>query len=62
MNTSEGIFQRIFGLVRVQIETAGGTDGPEVSLTAITKKSRSGTIKAIDFQPKEKLATRRNGG
>jgi len=24
-------------LVRVQIETAGGTDGPEVSLTAITK-------------------------
>ncbi len=27
VNTSEGIFQRIFGLVRVQIETAGGTDG-----------------------------------
>lgn len=37
-NHKEGIFHRIFGLVQVMVETAGGNDGkPEVVLTAITK-------------------------
>ncbi|WP_353853757.1 PH domain-containing protein [Bacillus sp. Bos-x628] len=54
VNTSEGIFQRIFGLVRVQIETAGGTDGPEVSLTAITKAEAEQLKQAI-FNRKKSL-------
>ncbi|TYS57410.1 PH domain-containing protein [Sutcliffiella horikoshii] len=37
LDTSEGIIQRIFGLVKVQIETAGGGTEAEASLTAVTK-------------------------
>lgn len=38
LNYNEGIFHRIFGLVKVQVETAGNKDGkPEVELTAIRK-------------------------
>ncbi|MEI4789632.1 PH domain-containing protein [Bacillus sp. FJAT-53060] len=54
VNTSEGIFQRIFGLMRVQIETAGGTDGPEVSLTAITK-AEAEQLKESIFNRKKSL-------
>lgn len=39
-NYKEGVFHRIFGLVQVMVETAGGTDGkPEVILTAISKEA-----------------------
>ncbi len=38
LNYNEGIFHRLFGLVKVQIETAGSKDGkPEAELTAIRK-------------------------
>lgn len=38
MNYREGIFHRIFGLVQVQVETAGSKTGkPEAELTAITR-------------------------
>lgn len=38
LNYNEGIFHRIFGLVKVQVETAGSKGGkPEVELTAIRK-------------------------
>lgn len=38
LNYHEGIFHRIFGLVKVQVETAGNKGGkPEVELTAIQK-------------------------
>ncbi|MGE7911540.1 PH domain-containing protein [Lysinibacillus xylanilyticus] len=38
LNYNEGIFHRIFGLVKVQVETAGSKDRkPEVELTAIRK-------------------------
>lgn len=38
LNYHEGIFHRLFGLVKVQIETAGSKDGkPEAELTAIRK-------------------------
>lgn len=38
VSTSEGIIQRIFGLVQLNVETAGGgLEGAEGSLTAITK-------------------------
>ena len=38
LNYNEGIFHRIFGLVKVQVETAGSKNGkPEVELTAIRK-------------------------
>lgn len=40
LNISEGILQRIFGVVKVQIETAGGkpAEGAEADLSAISKK------------------------
>ena len=38
LNYKEGIFHRMFGLVQVEVETAGNKDGkPEVQLTAITR-------------------------
>jgi putative membrane protein len=37
INISQGIIQRLFGLVQVRIETAGGGREPEVQLSAITK-------------------------
>ncbi|KOP81108.1 hypothetical protein AMS59_01300 [Lysinibacillus sp. FJAT-14745] len=38
LNYNEGIFHRLFGLVKVQVETAGSKDRkPEVELTAIHK-------------------------
>ncbi len=38
LNYNEGVFHRIFGLVKVQVETAGSKGGkPEVELTAIRK-------------------------
>lgn len=38
LNYNEGIFHRLFGLVKVQVETAGSKNGkPEVELTAIRK-------------------------
>ncbi|WP_413363881.1 PH domain-containing protein [Lysinibacillus sp. 3P01SB] len=38
LNYREGIFHRIFGLVQVQVETAGSKTGkPEAELTAITR-------------------------
>ncbi|WP_155593202.1 PH domain-containing protein [Lysinibacillus cavernae] len=40
LNYNEGIFHRIFGLVKVQVETAGSKGGkPEVELTAIHKSA-----------------------
>ncbi|GLC89404.1 PH domain-containing protein [Lysinibacillus piscis] len=46
LNYHEGIFHRLFGLVKVQVETAGNKDGkPEVELTAIEK----GAANAIEL-------------
>ena len=40
LNYNEGIFHRLFGLVKVQVETAGSKNGkPEVELTAIRKEA-----------------------
>ncbi|GHI01334.1 PH domain-containing protein [Neobacillus kokaensis] len=38
INLTEGLLQRMFGLVKVQIETAGGGDEAEAVLSAITKE------------------------
>jgi putative membrane protein len=38
INTSQGLVQRLFGVVQIRIETAGGGSEPEVQLSAITKK------------------------
>jgi putative membrane protein len=38
IDTSEGIIQRIFGLVKVQVETAGGGTEAEAVLSAVTKE------------------------
>ncbi|WP_181833268.1 PH domain-containing protein [Bacillus taeanensis] len=38
INISSGLLQRMFGLVRVQIETAGGFDKAEAELAAVTKE------------------------
>ncbi|MGD7055150.1 PH domain-containing protein [Sutcliffiella horikoshii] len=47
LDTSEGIIQRIFGLVKVQIETAGGGTEAEASLTAVTKHEASRLREAL---------------
>ena len=50
-NYKEGIFHRIFGLVQVMVETAGGNDGkPEVVLTAVTRER----AKQIEQETKRK--------
>src|SRR5690606_17551800 len=50
-NYNEGIFHRIFGLVQVMVETAGGNDGkPEVVLTAVTRER----AKQIEQETKRK--------
>ncbi|MFJ7737132.1 PH domain-containing protein [Lysinibacillus sp. NPDC097287] len=47
LNYNEGIFHRIFGLVKVQVETAGSKNGkPEAELTAIHKVAAD----AIEFE------------
>ncbi len=52
-NHKEGIFHRIFGLVQVMVETAGGNNGkPEVVLTAITKDAAN-QIEAVTKKAKE---------
>ncbi len=38
IDISAGLFQRLFGLVKVKIETAGGGTEPEVSLIAISRE------------------------
>lgn len=38
INQTEGLLQRLFGLVKVQIETAGGGEEAEAVLSAITKE------------------------
>ncbi|WP_270182841.1 PH domain-containing protein [Alkalihalobacillus sp. CinArs1] len=37
IDTSQGVIQRIFGLVKVQIETAGGGGEPEVVMSALSR-------------------------
>lgn len=41
LNYKEGILHRPFKLVRVDVETAGGSADAEVSLTAITREQAS---------------------
>ncbi|WP_062350845.1 PH domain-containing protein [Bacillus kwashiorkori] len=53
ITTSEGILHRIFGLVKINIETAGGGVGEsEAALTAITKEEAN-TIKQIVKKAKD---------
>ncbi|TYS63435.1 PH domain-containing protein [Sutcliffiella horikoshii] len=47
LDTSEGLVQRVFGLVKVQIETAGGGTEAEASLTAVTKEEASRLREAL---------------
>lgn len=39
LNYKEGVFHRLFGFVKVEVETAGNSGEPEVSFTALTKAS-----------------------
>ncbi|KMJ56849.1 hypothetical protein AB685_19170 [Bacillus sp. LL01] len=50
LDTSEGIIQRIFGLVKVQVETAGGGTEAEASLTAVTKEEASRLREALLYK------------
>ncbi|KPB04123.1 PH domain-containing protein [Bacillus sp. CHD6a] len=47
LDTSEGLVQRIFGLVKVQIETAGGGTEAEASLAAVTKEEANRLREAL---------------
>ncbi|MEG0471764.1 MAG: PH domain-containing protein [Solibacillus sp.] len=60
LNYKEGIFHRIFGLVQVQVETAGSKSGkPEAELTAVTRLAadeieiQMRKVKQIDFPMEE---------
>jgi putative membrane protein len=57
INFSQGIIQRLFGLVQVRIETAGGGSEPEVQLNAITKieadQLRSHLLSKTDIKEEE---------
>lgn len=62
IDISAGLFQRLFGLVKVKIETAGGGAEPEVNLIAIRRDEaeairaellRKRTIEPLASQPKE---------
>lgn len=50
LDTSEGIIQRIFGLVKVQVETAGGGAEAEASLTAVTKDEANRLREALLYK------------
>jgi putative membrane protein len=54
VNTSEGIIQQLFKLVKLQVETAGGGKESEVSLEAITKHEAERIQKEI-FEKKQKI-------
>jgi len=41
IDVTAGVFQRLFGLVKIKIETAGGGSEPEVHLIAISKDEAS---------------------
>ncbi|MCG1023996.1 PH domain-containing protein [Sutcliffiella horikoshii] len=53
LDTSEGIIQRIFGLVKVQVETAGGGAEAEASLTAVTKDEAMRLREALLYKKPE---------
>ncbi|KAA0544578.1 PH domain-containing protein [Bacillus sp. BGMRC 2118] len=46
IDVTSGVIQRLFGLVKVQVETAGGKAEAEVVLTAVTKKEAN-NLKAV---------------
>jgi len=48
LDLSEGILQRLFGLVKVKVETAGGSNEAEAVLTAVSKEEAN-SIKEIVF-------------
>ncbi len=50
LDTSEGIIQRIFSLVKVQVETAGGGAEAEASLTAVTKEEANRLKEALLYK------------
>jgi putative membrane protein len=54
IDTSEGIIQRIFGLVKVQVETAGGGAEAEAKLTALTKEE-AGLLREVLLYKPQKL-------
>lgn len=56
VNTSEGIIQQIFKLVKLQVETAGGGKESEVSLEAITKHEAERIQKEL-FDTKQKISS-----
>lgn len=55
VNTSEGIIQQLFKLVKLQVETAGGGKESEVSLEAITKQEAE-RIQEELFSRKQKIS------
>ncbi|MGG3623614.1 PH domain-containing protein [Bacillus gobiensis] len=56
VNTSEGIIQQLFKLVKLQVETAGGGKESEVSLKAITKHEAERIQKEL-FDRKQKISS-----
>ena len=60
-NYKEGIFHRIFGLVQVMVETAGGSNGEaEVVLTAVTRNAAN-EIELVTRKEKETCSQLKDG-
>ncbi|PLR65891.1 PH domain-containing protein [Bacillus sp. UMB0893] len=53
INESAGIIQQLFGLVKLQLETAGGGVEAEAVLTAVTKEEANKINKALTERKKE---------
>ncbi|WP_017727962.1 PH domain-containing protein [Halalkalibacterium ligniniphilum] len=53
VDVTAGIFQRMFSLVKVKIETAGGGNEPEVQLIAITRQEAESLRKELLEKEKE---------
>lgn len=58
INTTAGIVQQMFGLVRLEIETASGGKEAEIELTAISK-GEAAAIKEALYERKQLLGTQR---
>lgn len=61
LDFTEGILHRPFGLVKVKIETAGGTDEAEAQLIAISKKDAAELKRYIQQQKREYTADQHDG-
>jgi len=52
VNTVQGIVQRVFGVVELRLEAAGGAGEPEISLSALSRPAAQGLREELTRSPK----------